>query len=95
MKKKKAIDWEQARAELMADPELQAAWEAEARKLRLQAMLAEWRNHAGLTRAQVAEKMGVTPPTVSRMESNITKASLDTIIRYAKACGITNPNIKL
>lgn len=95
MKKKKGIDWEQARAELMANPELQIAYEAEARKLRLQEMLAEWRQHAGLTRAQVAERMGVTPPTVSRMEANITKASLDTLVRYANACGIKHPNIKL
>ena len=43
----------------MSNPEVQAAYEAEERKERLQAMLAEWRHHAGLTRAQVAERMGV------------------------------------
>lgn len=95
MKKTKGIDWEQARAELMADPTLQAAYDAEMRKMRLQDMLAEWRSHHGLTRAQVAERMGVTPPTVSRMEANITKASLDTLARYASACGIKEPLIKL
>ena len=32
--------------------------------------------------------MGVSAPTVSRMEANITRASLDTLTRYALACGI-------
>lgn len=95
MNKAKSVDWETVRTELMTDPEVQAAYEAELRKERLQAMLAEWRSHAGLTRAQVAERMGVTPPTVSRMEANIIKASLDTLARYAKACGIKHPQIML
>ncbi|MNI94606.1 Antitoxin HigA [compost metagenome] len=95
MKKAKGIAWETVRTDLMSDPEVQAAYEAEERKERLQIMLAEWRSHAGLTRAQVAERMGVTPPTVSRMESNIVKASLDTLVRYANACGIKHPQITL
>lgn len=95
MNKAKGIPWETVRAELMSDPEVQAAYEAEERKERLQAMLAEWRSHAGLTRAQVAERMGVTPPTVSRMEANIIRASLETIARYARACGVKYPQITL
>lgn len=92
---KKGVEWGAVRAELMSDPEVQIAYEAELRKERLQAMLAEWRKSAGLTRAQVAERMGVTPPTVSRMESNIIKASIDTLVRYARACGIKHPQIML
>lgn len=95
MKKSKGVAWETVRAELMSDPDVQAAYEAEERKMRLQAMLAEWRRHAGLTRAQVAERMGVTPPTVSRMEANVIKASLETLARYARACGIKHPQITL
>lgn len=95
MKKSKSVAWETVRAELMSDPDVQAAYEAEERKMRLQAMLAEWRRHAGLTRAQVAERMGVTPPTVSRMEANVIKASLETLARYARACGIKHPQITL
>ena len=47
MKKVKGIAWEAVREELMSDPVVQAAYESEERKERLQAMLAEWRNHAG------------------------------------------------
>jgi len=95
MNKVKGIAWEHVRDKLMSNPEVQAAYEAEVRKERLQAMLAEWRNNAGLTRAQVAERMGVTPPTVSRMESNVSKASIETLARYAKACGVEHPQITL
>ena len=95
MKKTKSVAWDDVRTDRLSSPEVQAAMEAEERKARLQAMLAEWRNHAGLTRAQVAERMGVTPPTVSRMEANIVRASLETIARYARACGIKHPQILL
>uniref|UniRef100_UPI0036DBBB88 helix-turn-helix domain-containing protein n=1 Tax=Photorhabdus sp. RM322S TaxID=3342825 RepID=UPI0036DBBB88 len=79
----------------MKDPEYRAAYEAEERKEKLQALLAEWRHNAGITRAQVAERMGVKPPTVSRMESNINKASIDTLARYARACGVEKLQITL
>ncbi|WP_387467864.1 helix-turn-helix domain-containing protein [Photorhabdus sp. RM323S] len=79
----------------MKDPEYRAAYETEERKEKLQALLAEWRRNAGITRAQVAERMGVKPPTVSRMESNINKASIDTLARYARACGVEKLQITL
>ncbi|MCK3667762.1 helix-turn-helix domain-containing protein [Photorhabdus noenieputensis] len=82
-------------AEMMENPEFKAAYEAEERKERLQETLAEWRKFAGLTRSQVAERMGVTPPTVTKMENNVTKASIETLARYARACGIQNPQIML
>jgi len=62
MNKIKGIAWKPVRNELMSNSDVQAAYEAEERKERLQAMLAEWSNHAGLTRAPVAEHMGITPP---------------------------------
>ncbi|OSK32344.1 toxin-antitoxin system, antitoxin component, Xre family [Escherichia coli M056] len=46
-------------------------------------------------RALLAERMGVTPPVISRLENNITKASIDTLTRYAHACGIRKPVIAL
>ncbi|MCW0321771.1 helix-turn-helix domain-containing protein [Pantoea dispersa] len=84
----------QLHEEMLQDPEYRAAWEAEERKDRMQALLKAWRQHAGLTSAQVAERMGVKPPTVSRMEKNITSASFETIARYAKACGIDSATVE-
>ncbi|ENA0609411.1 helix-turn-helix transcriptional regulator [Enterobacter bugandensis] len=92
---KKIIDWDELRSDLLGQPDVRAAFDAEERKERLREMLAQWRNQAGLTRAQVAERMGVSAPTVSRMEANITRASLDTLTRYALVCGVEHPQITL
>ncbi|KMH32178.1 helix-turn-helix domain-containing protein [Klebsiella pneumoniae] len=77
---KKIIDWDTLKTELLGQPEVQAAFDAQERQQRLRTMLAQWREQAGLTRAQVAQRMGVSAPTVSRMEANITRASLDTFL---------------
>ncbi|WP_082221737.1 helix-turn-helix domain-containing protein [Kluyvera genomosp. 1] len=92
---KKVIDWDALKTEMLAQPDVLAAFNAEERRERLREMLAQWRNHAGLTRAQVATRMGVSAPTVSRMEANVTRASLDTLTRYALACGVKHPQIVL
>ena len=92
---KTIIDWDVLKTELLSQSEVQAAFDAQERKERLRLMLAQWRNQAGLTRAQVAQRMGVSAPTVSRMEANITRASLDTLTRYALVCGIKHPQILL
>ncbi|HGH3370645.1 TPA: helix-turn-helix domain-containing protein [Kluyvera cryocrescens] len=92
---KKVIDWDELKTEMLSQPDVKVAFNAEERRERLREMLAQWRNHAGLTRAQVAAKMGVSAPTVSRMEANVTRASLDTLTRYALACGVKHPQILL
>jgi DNA-binding XRE family transcriptional regulator len=92
---KKIIDWDELKIELLNQPDVQAAFDAQERQHRLRSMLAQWRKQAGLTRAQVAQRMGVSAPTVSRMEANITRASLDTLTRYALACGIQHPQVLL
>ncbi|WP_199257287.1 helix-turn-helix transcriptional regulator [Pantoea sp. BAV 3049] len=83
----------EVKAKMMQREEFRAAYEAEERKERLQALLEEWRDHAGLTSSQVAERMGVKPPTVSRMEKNITSATFETLARYARACGISDAKL--
>jgi len=90
-----SIPWEEVREKMMSQPGFKEALEAVDREERLRDMLAQWRKHAGLTRAQVAKRMGVSAPTVSRMEANVTRASLDTLTRYALACGVESPTIQL
>jgi DNA-binding XRE family transcriptional regulator len=89
------LNWDEVRAEMLAKPGMKEAFDAVERQERLRDMLAQWRAHAGLTRSQVAKKMGVSAPTVSRMEANVTRASLDTLTRYALACGVESPIIQL
>lgn len=86
----KLVSHKELHNEWMQDDEYRAAWQEEERKEKLRELLAEWRKHDNLTKAQVAERMGVTPPVISRTENNITKASIDTLTRYAHACGIKN-----
>ena len=81
--------------QMMMDEEYRAAWDDETRKEKLRETLAQWREHNNLTKAQVAERMGVKPPVITKIENNITRASIDTLTRYAYACGIKNPIISL
>jgi ribosome-binding protein aMBF1 (putative translation factor) len=48
--------------------------------------LAEARRGAGLTQAEIAALMGTTQSVVSRIESG-TNVSVETVARYAAACG--------
>ena len=49
------------------------------------------RHDAGLTQAQVAERMGTQPPAVARLERSLATGkhspSLATLRKYAHACG--------
>ena len=84
--KYKTLD--QIHTESMQDAEYRAAYEEESTRDSLRNTLEDWRKSAGLTSAQVAERMGVKPPTVSRMEKNASKMSFETLTRYASACGV-------
>jgi transcriptional regulator with XRE-family HTH domain len=45
------------------------------------------RDDAHLSQAQIAERMGVSPQAVSRVERNAGSASLATLAKYAAALG--------
>ena len=54
-------------------------------------LLLKARHGAGLTQAQVAERMGTQPPAVARLERALATGkhspSLATLRKYAEACG--------
>ena len=54
-------------------------------------LLLKARHEAGLTQAQVAERMGTQPPAVARLERALATGkhspSLATLRKYASACG--------
>lgn len=54
-------------------------------------ILLKARHEAGLTQAQVAERMGTQPPAVARLERSLATGkhspSLATLRKYAHACG--------
>jgi predicted XRE-type DNA-binding protein len=75
-------------ARQMADPDFRAVYEEEAAKKELWLQLVEARQAAGLTQAQVAERLGVSQAQVARIERRGYDAhTLNTLRRYVKALG--------
>ncbi|EAA0559105.1 helix-turn-helix transcriptional regulator [Salmonella enterica] len=85
--KVKGVTFDEVRAKALNTPEAQAAYEEAKREAMLFDLLQEMKNQAGINSKQLAERMGVTPPAVTRLEKNPTKASIATLDRYAAACG--------
>jgi DNA-binding XRE family transcriptional regulator len=80
--------YEEWRAELHADPEYQKIYDEEAAKSELWLQLVEARKAAGLTQAQMAERLGVSQAQVARMEKRGYDAhTLKTLRRYVEALG--------
>ncbi|MDC9615495.1 helix-turn-helix transcriptional regulator [Xenorhabdus khoisanae] len=85
--KVKGIPYAEVKAKALQNPEVMAAYLAEKKEEELQELLADLRRRAGINSTQVAERMGITQPAVSKLERNASKASVSTLERYAAACG--------
>lgn len=72
----------------MADPEFQAVYEEESAKQELWRQLVDARQAAGLTQAELAERLGVSQAQVARIEKRGYDAhTLTTLRRYVEALG--------
>jgi ribosome-binding protein aMBF1 (putative translation factor) len=86
--------YKELRERVLADPEVRAEYERLNREefALLDQMLAA-RREAGLSQAQVAERMGTKAPAVTRLERALASGehspSIDTLRKYALACGKT------
>ena len=78
-------------ARLLADPQFRAAYDALDEEYAALDALLTARKEAGLTQAEVAERMGTTASAVSRLESSLSSErhspSFSTLRKYAAACG--------
>ena len=74
-----------------SDPAFKQAYDALETEFAALAALLEARREAGLTQADVAQRMGVSQPVLARIESSLGSRkhtpSLNTLKRYAEACG--------
>lgn len=79
------------KAKVLANPETRAAYRSMETEFELLRQMLKARAKAGLSQAQVAQKMGTKAPAVTRLESALTSGShspsLATIQRYARAVG--------
>lgn len=84
--------YKELRERALADPEVRAEFERLNREefALLDAMLAA-RREAGLSQADVAERMGTKAPAITRLERALATGqhspSIDTLRKYAAACG--------
>jgi ribosome-binding protein aMBF1 (putative translation factor) len=79
---------------MLADREVLAAYEALGDEFDLARELIAARVRAGLTQAQVAERMGTTQSVIARLESGAQMPSVNTLLKFAKATQ-SRPIIKL
>lgn len=63
------------------------AYEDEARISEFQVLVYRLRTEAGLTQAELAERMGTTQSAVARMEGGGTRPTLETLEKLAMAVG--------
>jgi ribosome-binding protein aMBF1 (putative translation factor) len=81
------IPFEKIKAELLADPAVKAEYDKLAPEFEIAAELIRARVQAGLSQAELAERMGTSQSTIARLESGQTLPSTKTLLRIAKATG--------
>ena len=89
MMKVKGVPFSQVKQKLLNTPEAVKGYEDADKELEMVEMLYEMREKAGLTKSALAERMGLRPSAISRLESNPLGASMKTLTRYAQAWGAT------
>ncbi len=75
----------------LANPDTRAVYDSMEAEFSLLRQMLKARERAGLSQAQVADRMGTKAPAVTRLESSLTNGkhspSLATLRRYAHAVG--------
>lgn len=90
--KVKGIPFSEVKAKALSSPKTQAAYEAAKQEEELYELIQSMKQKAGINSSQLAERLGITPPAVAKVEKNPMKASIATLERYAAACGV---NLKI
>lgn len=78
---------QQFKSQMLANPETRKAYDAMADEFGMARELIAARARAGLSQADVAQRMGTTQSAVARLESGQRPPSLRSVQRYAQAIG--------
>ena len=81
------IPFEVIKAELLADPDVKREYDALEQEFAIASELIRARARAGLSQAELAERMGTSQYAIARLESGQTLPSTKTLLRFAKATG--------
>ncbi len=73
--------------ELLSDPEVRREYDRLGPEFELIQALIEARNRAGLTQAELAERMKTTQSVIARLEGGRSTPTWSTLRRYAEATG--------
>jgi predicted transcriptional regulator len=79
------IPFEVIKAELLADPEVKREYDALEQEFAIASELIRARARAGLSQAELAERMGTSQSAIARLESGRTLPSAKTLLRFAEA----------
>ena len=79
------IPFDELKARLLANPEVKAAYDALEQEYAIARELIAARVRAGLSQAQLAERMNTTQSTIARLESGKSLPSIRTLNRIAEA----------
>jgi predicted transcriptional regulator len=79
------IPFEVFKARLLADPEVKREYEALEAEFAIASELIRARLRAGLSQAELAERMGTSQSAIARLESGQTLPSTKTLLRFAEA----------
>lgn len=83
--RKKSIKYEDFKAELLADPEVRAEYEALEPQFRLIRSIVSRRNELNLSQVQLAKLIGTRQPAISRLERGDGNITFSTLCRIAHA----------
>lgn len=80
-------DFREHLEESLKDPEFRAEWEAQAAERDVCAKIVEARMEEGLTQAELAERCGMRPANLCRLENGNGNPSVATLDRIARGLG--------
>lgn len=81
------IPMEEIERRLLADPKVKRAYDAMAPEFEIALELLRARKRAGLSQAELAQRMGTSQSAIARLESGQTLPSTKTLLRFAEATG--------
>lgn len=75
------------KAKMFKDPEVEAEYERLENEFAVAEALLRMRKSAGLTQEELAQRMHTNRTQVTKIESGTNNTKIDSLVRYARACG--------